>query len=152
MNAEPPITDGDPREAVAGFFARLGRLCAAVDFDATEPLFASDVASFGTRAAVVTGLDRLRSEQWEGIWPNIEGFRFDLDSVHGGGTGDLAWGMAPWTSTGFDERGAPFERPGRATVVMERRDGVWLVVHTHFSLAPGTPPRTHGRSSKGPAR
>ena len=30
-------------------------------------------------------------------------------------------------------------------VWMERRDGVWLVVHSHFSLVPGTPAFTHGR-------
>ena len=53
-------------------------------------------------------------------------------------------GVATWTSTGFHEDGTPFHRPGRATVILERRDGQWLSVHTHFSLNPGTPPRTHG--------
>jgi ketosteroid isomerase-like protein len=109
------------------------------------------VASFGTRADIVTGLDRLQRNQWEGIWPNIAGFRVDLDSVRGGGNGAAAWGIAVWASTGFHEDGTSFHRPGRATVALERRktsaapDGEWLAVHTHFSLNPGTPPRTFGR-------
>ena len=71
----------------------------------------------------------------------------------------MAWGAAVWSSTGFHEDGAAFDRPGRATVALERRpeapvEGTkgagqtsrpWLAVHTHFSLNPGVPPRTFGR-------
>ena len=139
------ITVDDGVAAVHEFFRRLSRNCAAVDYDATEPLFAPDVASFGTKARVVTGLGPLRAQQWERIWGNIEDFEVLLDEVHAGVSGDLAWGMAPWTSTGFHESGETFERPGRASIVLERRNGAWLVVHSHFSLSPGTPPFTFGR-------
>ena len=135
-------------DAVSEFFQRLSRDCANVDFDATEPMFALDVYSFGTRASVVQGRERLRRNQWEGIWPNIADFRIDLAQIHGGGNEAMAWGMAPWDSTGFDEAGNAFQRPGRATVVLERRGDHWEVTHTHFSLAPGTPPRTYGRKLK----
>ncbi len=143
MSEASPIRVGDPLDAVTEFFGRLGRCCARVDYDAAQVLFASDVASFGTRAAVVSGLERLRREQWEGVWGRIEAFAFDLAGVRGGGDAGIAWGMAPWTSVGFDAGGERFERPGRATVVLERRDGEWVAVHTHFSLAPGIPPVTH---------
>jgi ketosteroid isomerase-like protein len=142
-----PILATSALEAVTEFFTRLSRDCANVDFDATEPMFAQDVYSFGTKATVVQGRDRLRREQWEGIWPNIADFKFDLTQVHGSGNDTMAWGMAPWQSSGFDEQGVSFERPGRATVVLERRGDQWQVIHTHFSLAPGTPPRTFGRKS-----
>lgn len=145
-NDSSTIDTPDGVTAVHEFFARLSTNCAAQDFDATEPLFADDVASFGTKAGVVIGLGPLRARQWEGIWTNIEDFEMQLDQIHASASGDLAWGMVPWTSTGFDEQGNPYDRPGRATIVMERRDGAWLAIHSHFSLIPGTPPRTYGRS------
>ena len=145
MNDSGPVRAADAMGAVTEFFTRLSRDCANVDFDATEPMFAEDVWSFGTRATAVQGRDPLRRNQWEGIWPNIADFRIDLDQVHGSGNEALVWGMAPWTSTGFDEDGRPYDRPGRATVVLERRGDHWEVIHTHFSLAPGTPPYTFGR-------
>lgn len=148
MTDENEITVIDPEEAVHEWFAALGRYCAAVDYDSAHAIFADDVRSFGTKAEIVSGLDRLRHNQWEGIWPNIEGFGFDLDEVVAFGADDHAWGAAVWSSTGFDEDGEPFHRPGRATVVLERRDGVWLAVHTHFSLYPGTPQFTYGPSGR----
>lgn len=154
-----PIITGDPLEAVREWFARLSECCARVDYAGARAIFAPDVASFGTKADIVSGLDLLQKNQWEGIWPNIANFRVDLSSVRGGGGGDLAWGIAVWSSTGFHEEGKPYDRPGRATVVLERRPEVthsgttgtgraarsWLAVHTHFSLNPGAPPRTFGR-------
>jgi ketosteroid isomerase-like protein len=103
------------------------------------------VVSFGTRADIVSGLDYLQQNQWEGIWPNIQDFKINLDSIHAGGDERIAWGVATWTSTGFHEDGTSFPRPGRATTILERRNGKWVSVHTHFSLNPGTPPRTYGR-------
>jgi ketosteroid isomerase-like protein len=140
--------------AARDWFARLSAACLAVDYEAGRRIFADDVASFGTRADIVVGLEHLQRNQWEGIWPNIAEFKADLDSVRGGGSGNTAWGIATWTSSGFDKDGKAFERPGRATVALEhRRTGVapageWLAVHTHFSLNPGTPPRTFGRDGK----
>ncbi|MFT5449745.1 MAG: ketosteroid isomerase-like protein [Gammaproteobacteria bacterium] len=140
-----PIQAVDAMGAVNEFFARLSRDCANVDFDSTEPMFAEDVYAFGTKSTVVQGRAPLRRNQWEGIWPNIADFSIDMSQVHGTGNDALAWGMAPWTSTGFDESGEPYERPGRATVVLERRGEHWEAIHTHVSLAPGTPQRTFGR-------
>jgi ketosteroid isomerase-like protein len=144
MDDDPSITTTDPLEAVRQWFALLSRYCAAVDFDSAEAIFADEVVSFGTKAAIVSGRELLRRNQWEGIWPNIDGFSIDVAHVEGGGDEHIAWGVATWTSTGFDEQHQPFDRPGRGTVILERRDGRWLAVHTHFSLAPGTPQRTFG--------
>ena len=141
------ITESDPVKAARQWFELLGRYCAAVDYDAGESIFADDVVAFGTRTDVVQGLAPLRKNQWEGIWGNIADFRIDMDSIHARGDDAHAWGVATWTSTGFHENGESFPRPGRCTVALERRDGRWLAVHTHFSLFPGTPPRTYGRKS-----
>lgn len=145
---ERRITAETPEAAVAAWFERLGAHCAAGEYGPARAIVAPDVVSFGTKADVVTGLDHLQENQWEGIWPYIEGFGFDEGSVHAAGQGDVAWGVATWESVGFDESGEPFHRPGRATVVLERRGEDWLAVHTHFSLFPGTPPRTFGPDGK----
>lgn len=138
------ITASDPSEAVVEWFGKLGKYCASVDYESARAIFAEDVLSFGTRADIVSGLGPLQSNQWEGIWPNIRDFKINMETIHSGGDQQHAWGVATWTSTGFREDGSPFERPGRATVILERRENRWLSVHTHFSLNPGTPPRTYG--------
>jgi ketosteroid isomerase-like protein len=134
-------------EVLSDWFVALERCVRAVDFAAGRELFAEDVVAFGTRADVVTGLDTLERQQWHGIWPNIADFTFVMDQLHAGRDGDLTWGVVPFTSTGFHPDGTPFPRPGRATVILERRSGRWLAKHTHFSLYPGTPPTTHGSRS-----
>jgi ketosteroid isomerase-like protein len=138
------IIVADPVAAVREWFRRLGEYCAAVDYASARALFAADVVSFGTKAKIVAGLDFLQANQWEGIWPNIQDFQIELETIHAGGDNAFAWGIATWTSTGFDEAGGSFERPGRATIILHRRNGRWLAIHSHFSLAPGTPPHTYG--------
>lgn len=142
--ADGAITVDDGAAAVRAWFERLETAVRAVDYDAGRAIVADDVVSFGTKAVTVRGLDHLQDNQWSGIWPTTEGFTVDLDSLHADRAGALAWGVVTWTSTGFDEVGEPFDRPGRATVVLERRDGRWLAVHTHFSLFPGVPQETYG--------
>ena len=38
----------------------------------------------------------------------------------------LAVAIAPWTSTGFNSDGVPFDRPGRATFVFHRTGNRWI--------------------------
>ena len=138
------ISTSDPTEAITDWFEKLGKYCASVDYESARAIFAEDVLSFGTRADIVSGLGPLQSNQWEGIWPSIQNFKINLETINSGGDEQHAWGIATWNSAGFHEDGKTFERPGRATVILERRQGRWLSVHTHFSLNPGTPPRTYG--------
>src|SRR5258708_31220076 len=105
----------------------------AQDFDGARPMIAEEVVSFGTKANMVTGRDALIANQWRHIWPTIQGFTFDLDTLHWQRADDLAWAVLTWTSTGFRPDGTPFPRPGRATFTFVLRDGQWLATHTHFS-------------------
>ena len=146
-DANPIVVSSDPIEAVQQWFALMEQCCASVDYDGAECIFADDVVSFGTAMDIVSGRKSLREGQWQSIWGNISNFKMDLDNVHAGGSGNQAWGVVTWTSLGFDGNHEPFYRPGRATVTLERRDGIWLAVHSHFSLYPGTPQRTFGRGS-----
>lgn len=138
------ITSSDTTTAVQQWFGLLGKYCANEDYESARLIFADEVASFGTKADIVTGLERLQTNQWKGIWPNIRNFRIDIDEIVSGGSDGFAWGIATWTSTGFDDQHKPYPRPGRATVVLERRQKAWFAVHTHFSLNPGTPAKTYG--------
>ncbi len=121
----------------------------ARDFESARALFHAEVIGFGTHMRLVRGLDHLEHEQWRNVWPTIDGFRFQVDQLETGASNDglLAWAVVPWSSTGFHEDGRPFERPGRATVLFAREhwNEPWLATHTHISLAPGTPQRSHGR-------
>jgi ketosteroid isomerase-like protein len=134
----------DDLDPLRDWFRAWGTHVAAVDFQSARPLFSDDVIGFGTHAAFVKGLDALQQEQWERIWPNITDFRFFVDDLVGAIDGNAAWAAVPWTSTGYDEAHNAFDRPGRATVTFRRGADRWLGTHTHFSLHPGVPHRTHG--------
>ncbi len=130
----------DTEQAIRAWLTELQDCVRAVDYERAGQLFAPDVVGFGTYASMVRGLPALRAEQWSNIWPTIRNFTFRLDELHWGAdpSGNLAWAACPWDSTGFHAGGTPFARPGRVTVILERRDGKWLAVHTHFSLYPRT--------------
>jgi len=138
------IVAGDPATAVQEWFEKMSRFCSSIDYVSAREIFDDEVSSFGTQADAVTGLDRLQEEQWEQVWPRTTGFRVLMDTVRGGGSGEIAWGMAVWTSTGYDEAGEEFKRPGRATVVLRRTEGRWKAIHTHFSLFRSTNRESHG--------
>lgn len=116
----------------------------ARDFASARALFDPSVSGFGTHAAIVIGQAELEREQWSKVWPTIADFRFSVHDLHGAIHGDHAWAAVPWTSTGFHADGTTFARPGRATVIFKRDGDAWRGVHTHFSLNPGTPGRSHG--------
>lgn len=135
-------------QAISDWFTTWGNLVAAVDFTSARKLFHADVIGFGTFMDVVRGLDRLEAQQWRSIWPTIEGFTFLVDRLEADVSedGKHAYGIVPWTSTGFHEDGTPYQRPGRATVLFTRAatSDPWKAIHTHISLAPGTPQKSHG--------
>ena len=118
------ITNTEANGAIVEWFEKLGRCCASVDHQSARAIFAEDVLSFGTRADIVSGLELLHLNQWEGIWPNIQDFKINMETIHSGGDQHNAWGVATWTSTGFHDDGSSFERPGRAAVFAKRESDV----------------------------
>jgi ketosteroid isomerase-like protein len=111
----------------------------AVDYERAHALFADDVVAFGTFAAIVAGRERLEREQWRNIWPTIADFTFRLDELHCLGTDQMLCVVVAWDSLGRRDNGETFDRPGRATLVLERHGERWVAVHSHFSLAPVQP-------------
>ena len=108
----------------------------AVDYDRGATMFAPEVIGFGTFAGMLVGHDNLIAGQWKNIWGVTRGFTFRLDDLHGGVDGDLAWVAVPWDSQGRRASGEWYDRPGRATFVLARREGRWLALHSHLSLYP----------------
>ena len=135
----PETVVASVREWVAAWGAEV----AAVDMTAARQRFADDVVAFGTYAEAVQGLDQLEADQWRNIWPTISAFAFRLDELTVIASADASQVVAivPWDSVGRDTAGSPFERPGRATIVLRRSPAGdrWIGVHTHFSLAPARP-------------
>jgi len=144
-----PSPSHDDLECLRRWFRAWEACVRDVDYGSARTLFDANVISFGTHAEIVSGLDALEAQQWSAIWPRIADFRFVVEMLHGEIARDHAWAAVPWTSTGFDQSGAAFDRPGRATVTLRRDGARWRGVHTHFSLKPGTPQRTYGRPKPG---
>ena len=141
---EQSIPDRSVVEWVAGWGAEV----AAADIRSGRRRFDDGLIAFGTHADVVAGRDAVEAGQWSQIWPAIEDFEFLLEElrVRLSADGLMAVAIVPWNSTGIDAEGNRFDRPGRSTIVLERRASgePWSGTHTHFSLARGVPQSTFG--------
>lgn len=145
---------GPPDPSVRDWVEAWGREVAAVDLTAGRARFRPDAVAFGTHADVVRGLDSLFEQQWSQIWPKITGFRFRTEHLVTlvSADGCQAVAIVGWDSTGYHADGEPFDRPGRATIVLDRAaaDEPWQCTHTHFSLARDVPSQTHGAPTPDP--
>jgi ketosteroid isomerase-like protein len=118
-----------------------------VDYATARSFWHPDIVIFGTYQELVKSLSEWTERQWNNVWPRTAEFRFDLANTMVMVSPDraMAVAIAPWSSVGFHQDGTPFDRPGRATIVLARQpDGRWLGVHSHMSLARGVPQDSHG--------
>ena len=122
------------KPVVLAWLAEMERCVRNQAFDQGRAIFAPDVVAFGSLGERLVGLDTLERDQWRRVWPRIRDFTFDLTALDWGGGDATLWLACTWSSVGSRDDGTPFTRPGRITAVLERRDGVWLAVHTHHSL------------------
>ncbi len=130
---------------VRAWFEALAAQVRAVDFAAARRLFRDDVIGFGTFSDFVDGLGAIEAAQWRNVWPHIDGFtwRAPIRAIVSADRRQ-AVGMGVWDSTGYHADGAPYARPGRATVVLTRdaAGAPWRAAHTHFSLFRDIPTRS----------
>jgi len=145
----PEAANDDDIARIAAWFERLAECVRDIDFAGARPLFAEDMIAFGTFSDFIIERDAVEAAQWRNVWPFIAGFRWRPGSIRGIVSPDrlAATGMAVWDSSGFDQDGKEFERPGRATVALARRriGEDWVAQHTHFSLFRGVPGQSFGR-------
>ena len=139
------------KQAIANWFSTWEKLIGRVDYILARDLFDSDVISFGTHMDTVKGLNHLEQDQWRHVWPTIDGFRFNLDTLECVISPDRLQGVGIfiWHSTGYLTDGSRFDRPGRATVIFKRLTAghLWKRIHTHISLNSGTPQQSFGNLS-----
>ncbi len=121
--------------ALQAWFTELARCVNDTDFPAGRRLFADDIVSFGTFTTLMHGLEDYATQQWPHVWPHVQHFRFATD-MHIRIVGDTAWAVATWDSEGINADGTTFDRPGRTTMIFDKRHGTWVGVHSHFSLSP----------------
>ncbi|MBV9587239.1 MAG: nuclear transport factor 2 family protein [Alphaproteobacteria bacterium] len=143
--------DPDDLERVKVWFRRLSEHVQAVDFAGARPLFAADMIAFGTFENFITGREAVERAQWRNVWPVTSGFCFRADDIRAIVSPDrlFAVGMGVFDSTGYNEDGTSYERPGRTTVAMSRRRAGedWVADHTHMSLFRDVPSRSFGKKS-----
>jgi ketosteroid isomerase-like protein len=148
MNLPLAQADAATVAEVRDWLDRFAACVREVDYAAARPFWHPDVVIFGTYQELVKGLAAWTERQWNNVWPRTADFRFELanTTVLASQDGAMAVAIAPWNSTGFHENGAPFDRPGRATIVLARQtDGRWLGLHSHMSLARGVPQDSYGK-------
>jgi catechol 2,3-dioxygenase-like lactoylglutathione lyase family enzyme/ketosteroid isomerase-like protein len=126
----------DPLAPLREWLRQLQTCVRAQDFAGGRALCAPELLAFGTRAEMVEGLEQVMEQQWRPVWPRIRDFTIDADKARGAIQGDRGWVAARWDSLGARPDGSTFARPGRLTILFERRAGRWLAIHTHFSLSP----------------
>lgn len=142
-----PIANSAIAAAAHDWLTRFAVCVREVDYAAGRAFWHPDIIIFGTYQELVRGLTAWTATQWDNVWPRTADFAFDLANteVLASPDGALAVVVTPWTSTGFHRDGAPFERPGRATIALARQpDGSWLGVHSHMSLQRGVPQESFG--------
>lgn len=148
MNLPIPEADSATTAEVLDWLDRFAACVREVDYAAARPFWHSDIVIFGTYQELIRSLSAWTEKQWGNVWPRTAEFRFNLAHTTVLASPDcaMAVAIAPWTSTGFHEDETPFDRPGRATIVLARQpDGRWLGVHSHMSLGRGVPQDSHGK-------
>jgi ketosteroid isomerase-like protein len=138
----------DDLALVRRWLQRLQLHVQTVDFVGARLLFADEMVTFGSFNPFTIGREATEEEQWRTVWGRIDRFRWRLDDLRTIVSGDrlMAVGMVVFDSTGYTETGTPYERPGRATVVLGR-DAVgedWVAQHMHVSLFRDVPARSFG--------
>lgn len=149
-----PEAHPDDLDAVRHWFTTLAEHVQAVDFVGARPIFAEDMVAFGTFTDFVTGRDNAERSQWRNVWHHIDGFRFRPDIRAIVSPDRLqAVGMGVFDSTGYQQDGTPYDRPGRTTVVLVRPsvDQPFVAQHTHMSLFRDVPTRSYRDKPEKPA-
>jgi ketosteroid isomerase-like protein len=141
----PADFDGDAAE-VRRWLEEFSAAVRAKDYARGRELFVEEVVAFGTRATMVLDLDSLAREQWRPIWGATRGFQFHFEQAQIDIEQNIAWIAVPWTSQGGNDRQGWYDRCGRATYILRRREGRWLAVHSHHSLDPQF--KSHGETTR----
>ncbi len=134
-------------QAIKGWYTHLAELVRAVDFVPARDLVVEDFIAFGSITDFMVGREVAEQNQWRKVWTTIDDFRF-RDDIRALVSPDrlFAVGLAIFDSTGYNQDGSTFSRPGRATAsfIRAKVGDPFVCNHSHMSLFRGTPPLSYG--------
>lgn len=90
-------------------------------------------------ALIYRGKDEIRKGLGE-FFKGAPTAELKLDETHYTAVGDFGYGYILWTITMKDPEGKPMTMKGRATDVMAKRGGKWVLVCDHASVPMPPPP------------
>ncbi|MBC8096500.1 MAG: nuclear transport factor 2 family protein [Akkermansiaceae bacterium] len=125
-----------PSEDITHWLRSFSTAVRDQDFKAGKLLFDGRVVSFGTVCVRAENLDELESHQWRSVWPNTRDFEFDYTATRVLVEAGQTVVLTHWSSTGLTGDDQPFQRRGRATLVLRKDASQWKAIHTHFSIEP----------------
>jgi len=109
------------------------------DMDATLACYADDAVLMDPGPALIfRGKEEIKRGLGE-FFKAQPSAQLKLDESHYKTSGDFGYGYILWTITMNGPDGKPMEMKGRATDVMEKRGGKWVLVTDHASV-PLPPP------------
>ncbi len=121
---------------------RISEMLAAWQIGDTKMMhryYANDVT-------VVSGLDQPLIMGWQNYLAAYERQRARITqaqivrrNTYVNVQGDVAWASYQWEFTGLVD-GKPSTDRGHTTLIFEKRNGAWLIVHNHTSLDAASPP------------
>ena len=122
----------DPqRDAVEELIRQMGRDLAAGDLEAVESVFPS-MRHILTDTLTLHSWDEYRDGPLAAELDSYRRFGLEHTNVEADVRGDVAW-VAFRQIIGVDPGAGRARISGRATAVLERRDGRWGIVHLHLS-------------------
>jgi ketosteroid isomerase-like protein len=128
----------DPQEPIHQWLNSFSECVRNRNFNKGEFLFDDDVISYGTWTIEMLGLKNLVKNQWRNVWPQTKEFRFIKSSINllfdNSSSPTQCTVACQWLSYG--ETKEQLERTGRCTIVLQKKHGHWLAIHSHFSSDP----------------
>ena len=113
------------------------------DIDGVLACYADDAVLMDPGPALIyRGKEEIKKGMGE-FFKGQPGAELKLDESHYNAVGDLGYSWHLWTITLKDPAGKPMTMKGRATDVLAKRGGKWVLVADHASM-PMPPPPTAG--------
>ncbi|MFH1039454.1 MAG: nuclear transport factor 2 family protein [PVC group bacterium] len=140
--------DEKTREEVLAVLDRLNEGYAAGDLEGMAALYTTDpdLVAIGTgKDEKFLGLEAVR-EGLERDFAQSESVAIEVDWSSVSARGDVAW-LAAETTARVKAAGGEMTIPARLTMVLEKRDGRWLIAQFHLSMA--MPEQAAGESFPG---
>lgn len=123
-------------QAIRTTIARSAEGWSTLNPDTNDPYYtSSDQAVFFDVAPMEYIGWKSYKEGFKKAFANFQDFKLTLNNdlaVHR--RGNISWATTTWKADGHLKDGKVAHLEGRATLVLEKREGKWKIVHEHYSV------------------